>query len=74
MTNLDPAVIKVTTALSLSLLTKQQLAEIKQSTGRDMSEVVSDLVAQEHARLTQSNPPVASTLRREFPQPFVMGG
>lgn len=73
MTNLDPAEIKVTTALSLSLLTKQQLAEIKRTTGRDMSVVVSDLVAQEHARLTQSNPPVAQA-RREFPQTFVMGG
>lgn len=68
MTNLDPAEIKVTSTFNLSLLTKQQLSELKFHTGKDMGEIISALVAQEHARLTESNPPVAS-VPRPFPTP-----
>ena len=67
MTNLDPAEIKVTSTFNLPILTKNQLAELKFRTGKDMGEIIAELVAAEHARLTQPT-------RREYPQPIPMGG
>lgn len=75
MTTLDPSEIKVSSTFNLPVLTKQQLAELKYRTGKDMGEIISDLVADEHARLAQKAPaaPAARPTPSNRPSPIVLG-